>query len=146
MAKHKPTHADAHLVLELYDLRREAVMRESRKTIAAWLPRSFEEVKAITEFGHPSNAAWRQVSSYFEMAFGFARHGIVPADFLAEFTGEGLLLYAKLEPHLKRFRKEIAPTAFTNAEWLVKKSPFARERLKLLKKRVEAMKKAQPKA
>ena len=144
MSKHKPSHADAHLVLELYDLRREAVMRESRKTMVAWVPRSFDDVKAITEFSHPSNAAWRQVSSYFEMAFGFARHGIVPPDFLAEWTGEGLLLYAKLEPHLKRFRKEISPTAFTNAEWLVKKSPFARERLKLLKKRVEAMLKAQP--
>ena len=70
----------------------------------------------------------------------------MPADFLAEFTGEGLLLYAKIEPHLKRFRKEIAPTAFTNSEWVVKKSPFARERLKLLKKRVEGMMKAQPKA
>ena len=146
MAKNKPTHADAHLVLELYDLRREAVMRESRKTIVSWTPRSFDDVKAITEFSHPSNAAWRQVSSYFEMAFGFARHGIVPADFLAEYTGEGLLLYAKIEPHLKRFRKEIAPTAFTNAEWVAKKSVFARERLKLLRKRVEGMLKAQPKA
>lgn len=144
MSKKKPSHADAHLVLELYDLRREAVMRESRKTMVAWVPRSFDDVKAITEFGHPANAAWRQVSSYFEMAFGFARHGIVPADFLAEYTGEGLLLYAKIEPHLKRFRKEISPTAFMNAEWIAKKSPFARERLKLHRKRVEAMTKAQP--
>ena len=44
MAKNKPTHADAHLVLELYDLRREAVMRESRKTIVTWVPRSFDDV------------------------------------------------------------------------------------------------------
>jgi hypothetical protein len=146
MSKKKPSHADAHLVLELYDLRREAVMRESRKTMVAWLPRSFDDVKAVTDFAHPSNAAWRQVSSYFEMAFGFARHGIVPADFLAEYTGEGLLLYAKIEPHLKRIRKELSPTAFTNTEWIAKKSPFARERMKLFRKRIETQLKAQPKA
>ena len=90
MAKKKPNHADAELVLKLYDLRREAVMRESRKTMGSWLPRTFEDVLAITKLDDPRNAAWRQVSSYFEMAFGFARHGIVPADFLAENSGEGL--------------------------------------------------------
>jgi hypothetical protein len=135
----QPDHADAELVLRLYDLRREAVMRESRKTMAAWLPRSYEDVRAVVQGTHPANAAWRQVSSYYEMAFGFARHGIVPADFLAEHTGEGLLLYAKLEPYLAEFRKEYSPLAFRSAEWLVKKSPEARERLKLFRRRVAAM-------
>jgi hypothetical protein len=138
MPRKKPDHRDAQLVLRLYDLRREAVMRESRRTIAAWLPRSFEDVLAITQLGDPRNAAWRQVSSYYEMAFGFARHGIVHADLLAENATEGLLLYAKVEPYLKRFRKEVSPTAFRNAEWLAGRSAAARERLKLLRKRIQA--------
>ncbi len=146
MAKKKPSHADAELILRLYELRRETVMRESRKTMAGWLPRSFEDVLAITKLDDPKNVAWRQVTSYFEMAYGFARHGIVPADFLAENAGEGLLLYAKLEPHLKELRKHLAPTAFRNSEWLVKKSPYAAERLKLFKKRVATMLAAQPPA
>jgi hypothetical protein len=146
MAKRKPNHQDARLILQLYDLRREAVMRESRRTIAAWLPRDFEELRAITELSHPANAAWRQVSSYFEMAFGFARHGIVPADFLAENAGEGLLLFAKVEPHLKAFRKAISPTAFQNAEWLVKKSPVAEQRVRLFRKRIAAQRERLPSA
>jgi len=136
MAKKKPNHADAELILRLYDLRREPVMRESRKTIAAWTPKSLEELIEITRREDPRNAAWRQVSSYFEMAYGFARHGIVPADFLAENSGEGLLLYAKIEPYLREFRKQLSPTAFQNSEWLVKKSVVARERLKLFRKRL----------
>lgn len=144
MSKKKPNHADAELILRLYDLRREQVMRESRRAIAGWLPRSFEDVRAIAKLDDPKNAAWRQVSSYFEMAYGFARHGIVPADFLAENAGEGLLLFAKVEPHLKQFRKEISPTAFRNVEWIVKKSPTARERMKLFRKRVETQLAAQP--
>ncbi len=139
MAKKKPSHADAHLILELYDLRREAVMRESRRTMAAWLPRSFEDVQAVTQLTHPANAAWRQVTSYFEMAYGFARHGIVPADFLAENAGEGLFLFAKLEPYLKAIRKQISPFAFRNSEWLVAKSEEAQRRMGLFRKRIAAM-------
>jgi hypothetical protein len=135
MAKRKPDHRDASLVLELYDLRREAVMRESRKKIIAWRPTSWEDVVAITRPEHPDNAAYRQVGSYFEMAYGFARHGIVPADFLAENAAEGLALFAKLQPHLARFREEVSPTAFRNVEWLVKHSPVAKARLQLFQRR-----------
>ena len=67
MIKQAPDHHDADLVLKLYDLRREAVMRQSRSTIVKWIPRTYEEVVAITNLSHPDNAAWRQVSSYFEI-------------------------------------------------------------------------------
>ncbi len=103
MSKKKPTHHDASLILELYDLRREAVMRQSRNAIVQWLPKSWDEFIAITQPTHDLNAAWRQVSSYFEMAYGFARHGAVHADMLAESTAEGLILFAKVKPYLERF-------------------------------------------
>ena len=137
MAKKKPSHDDAQLVLKLYDLRRDPVMRESRKTIAAWLPRTFDDVKAITQLSHPHNAAWRQVSSYFEMAYGFARHGIVSPDFLAENAGEGLFLFAKVAPYLEQLRKEYSPTVFKNAEWIVANSASAKQRFEMFGKRVQ---------
>jgi len=143
MSKQAPDHHDADLILKLYDLRREAVMRQSRATLVRWLPRSYDDVVAITQLSHPDNAAWRQVSSYFEMAYSFARHGIVHADFLAENAGEGLLLFAKLEPHLARLRADLSPTVLHNTEWLVQNSPFARGRLELMKKRVASLLAAQ---
>ena len=79
-----PSTEDAQLVLRLYDLRREEVMRASRSTMLRWMPASAEDCIAITRFDHPDNAAFRQVSSYFEMAYGFARHGAVHAELLAE--------------------------------------------------------------
>lgn len=131
-----PTHADAELVLKLYDLRREAVLRASRKTLLAWVPLTFDDLRALTDLEHPDNAAWRQVGSYYEYAFGFARHGIVPPDFLAEYNGEGLLLFAKIEPFLAQLRAEVAPTAFLNSEWIVQNSAWARERMVLFRARV----------
>lgn len=139
MAKKKPDHRDAELILRLYELRREEVMRNSRSAIVQWLPRTFEDVVAITQPTHPHNAAWRQVSSYWEMAYGFARHGILNADLLAENGGEGFILFAKLEPHLPRLRKEISPTILQNAEWMARKCATAKKRLEIVRKRVATM-------
>ncbi len=139
MSKQAPDHHDAELVLKLYDLRREAVMRQSRNAIGQWFPKTYEDFIAVTQPQHPLNAAWRQVSSYFEMAYGMARHGIAHADYLAENTGEGMFLYVKVHPHLERFRKEMSPTAFRNAEWLVANSESAKRMFELVQTRVRKM-------
>ncbi len=139
MAKKNPGAKDASLVLQLYDLRREPVMRASREAVRTWLPRSFEDVRAIVRPDHPQNAAWRQVSSYFEMAFGFARRGALHAELLAENTGEGMFLYAKIEPWLSDVRREISPLAFQNAEWVATNTEAGAWRLELFRKRVAAM-------
>lgn len=135
---HKPTpdHHDADLVLKLYDLRREPVMRQSRQVMADFLPRSFADVQAVLQPTHPHNAAYRQVSSYFEMAYGMARHGIVNADYLAENTGEGLLLFAKLQPFLAELRGATSPFAFQNAEWLLQNSAAAQQRFQVFQARI----------
>jgi hypothetical protein len=135
--KQAPDHHDAELVLKLYDLRREAVMRESRKAMIEFMPRNYDEFMAATQFGTPVNVAFRQVSSYFEMAYGFARHGIVNPDFLAENTGEGFFLFAKVQPHLERFRREMSPTAFSNTEWLISNSGAAKMRFEMFRGRVQ---------
>ena len=139
MTKETPDHHDAEIVLKLYELRREEVMRQSRLSMIKFLPRNWEEFFTVTQPQHPNNPAWRQVSSYFEMAYGMARHGIVHADFLAENTGEGLLLYTKILPYLPRFRADVAPLAFRNAEWLVENSASAKRTHELFKTRVAKM-------
>lgn len=132
-------HHDAELCLKLYDLRREAVMRQSRDAIAKFLPKSFEDLIALTKPDHPQNAAWRQVSSYFEMAYSFARHGVAHADFLAENNAEGLLLFAKVKPYLQKLREATSPTAFFNAEWLASNSDSAKQRVAIFEKRIAGM-------
>jgi hypothetical protein len=140
MSKDKPDHHDAELVLKLYDLRREPVMRASRDAIMGkFWPKTYEDFIAVTKFDHPLNAAFRQVSSYWEMVYGFANHGIVNADFLVENGGEGLFLLAKIQPHLERFRKETSPFAFKNAEWITQNCPEGKRRYEMIQGRVKKM-------
>ena len=119
LIKDAPDHHDAELVLRLYELRREARIREARHFVSAeFWPATAEELLAITKPDHPHNVDFRQVGSYWEMAYGMARHGIVNPDYLVENAGEGLYVLAKAYPWLAEYRAAAYPTGFRNAEWI----------------------------
>ncbi len=127
MAKHTPDHHDAELVLKVYDLRREPVLRESRRAILReFWPKSFGDLEAVLKSDHPLNAPYRQVASYWEMVYSFVRHGIVHPEFWLETNGEGLFLFAKVDPFLAQLRQVSGPVAFRNAEWVARESPEGR--------------------
>src|ERR1041384_8377198 len=109
MQEKKATAADAELILKLYDLRREPVMRQARvDVIAKFIPKSYDEFIAVTKGDHPLNTAYRMVSSYWEMAAGLVKHGALHPDLFSENCGEGLIMFAKAQPHLDRLRTEVA--------------------------------------
>jgi hypothetical protein len=137
MTKERPDHHDAELALRVYDMRREAVMRESRAAInQKFWPKTYDDVVALTKADHPLNAPYRQVGSFWEMVYGFARHGIVHPDFWLESNGEGLYVFAKVAPHLDRIRAELSPVAFRNAEWISRESAEGRRLFAMFSDRV----------
>jgi hypothetical protein len=140
MPADKPDHTDAELILKLYDLRREAVMRKARNDLfGKFHPKSFKDLQAVQKRTHPLNTAYRMVSSYWEMAAGFVKHGILNADLFAENCGEGLFLYAKVEPYVEELRRGYSPTAYQNMEFVLKRSAEALRRLEIVRKRLQAM-------
>lgn len=125
--KDAPDHHDADLILKLYDLRRESSLREARARLTKeFLPRTAEEAVAVTRRDHPLNQAYRQVSTYWEMVYRMARHGIVHGDFLVENNAEGLVLYARVEPYLEQVRAAAGQHVFRNAEWVATEVPAGR--------------------
>ena len=138
MPKGTPDHHDAELAIRVYELRREPVMRESRAAInQKFWPKSFEDVQAIARPDHPLNPAYRQVASYWEMVYGFAKHGIVNVDFWLESNGEGLYVLAKVAPFLEQIRKEYNPNSYRNAEWIAQASGEGRRILGMFSERVK---------
>jgi hypothetical protein len=119
MSKAHPDYQDADLVLRLYEMRREPVMREARRAlITGYNPMTLEDCLAVVAPDHPHNAAYRQVGSYWEMAYGMIKHGIVHGDYMMESNGEGMLLFTRVEPWLAQLREKAGPFAFANAEWV----------------------------
>ncbi len=118
LQKDTPDHHDGELVIRLYELRREPVMRESRAMILSkYWPASADEATAVVKAEHPMNAAYRQVQSYWEMVYGMAHAGIVHPDYLIEYNTEGLFLFARVQPYLDAMRAAHTPRAFRHAEW-----------------------------
>jgi hypothetical protein len=138
MMKDAPDHLDADLILKLYDLRREESLRAAREKLTAeFWPKNAKEAVAVTAHDHPLNRTYRQVSTYWEMVYRMARHGIIHGDFLVENNGEGLLLYAKVEPYLAEIRAATSPRSFQNAEWVAKEVPMGRTIAEHMRARVK---------
>lgn len=137
--KEYPDHHDAELVLKLYELRRETVMRASRSAIiSSFHPTCLDDTLAITKGDHPLNAAFRQCNTYWEMVYGMARHGVIHAEFMLESNGEGLLLFSRIEPWLAEFRAAVGPLAFRNAEWVATQTEMGKLIAERFRKRMRA--------
>lgn len=112
-------------------------MRESRHALLTnFWPASADEAVAIAKSDHPLNAAYRQVSTYWEMAYGMAKHGVIHADFMMESATEGMFILARVHPYLAELRKG-NPTAFRNAEWMLANSQEARSAFERYRERVQ---------
>ena len=92
------THHDADLILRLYDLRRESVMRKAREWFIGWFPGTPEEARsACSGMGRQDNAYVRQVTSFWEMSFSIANSGAIDTELYAKNCGEGVLMATKCQ-------------------------------------------------
>ena len=142
----KPDHADAELILKLYDARRESEIRKARKwwTNNFWPESADDVLKVMRASGTDENAWFRQVLGYWNMAASFVTHGVLSEELFFEpsFSGEMFFIYAKLEPYLAEVREKMQnPMLLANFEKLAK-SKTGRERYKVISRNVENMRKA----
>lgn len=136
LRKEYPDNHDATIVLQLYELRREAVMRESRAAIySRFRPANAEEAVAVLKQDHPLNSALRQVVSYWEMVYGMMKWGILHTDYALESSGEGMVLYAKMEPYLEQIRAQNTGVRFLNAEWVATHTEAGKKLMERLRPR-----------
>jgi len=119
----------AKLLLKLYDLRREPVMRKAR----AWFredfhPKSAEEILAV--YRGKTSAAYRMVTTYWNMAAALVLHEAIDEKMFADVNGEHLMVYARLQPFLTEFRGLLNnPTYLDKLEQVILRMPDAQARL-----------------
>jgi hypothetical protein len=93
----------AQLNLQLYDLRREPVLREARAWfMAEFTPASFAELAAAA--GGPRNASFRMVLGYWDMAASLVTGGAIDGGAFRAAHGEVFLTFAKIHPFLAELR------------------------------------------
>jgi len=150
MAK-KATAHDAQLILQLYDLRREAEMRKARHWfVAEFWPETAEDfMNVVNKFPSQENSWIRQVGSYWDMAAALVLQGALHEELFIQpgCSGEMFFIFAKIHPFLKELRQKMNnPSAWSNIEKVATGSKAARKRLALVSKNIEARRKTAAKS
>lgn len=137
MEKHTSKAESAELILKLYDLRREATMREARSWMLTFFPESAQDVmNAIMK--PDTSAYYRMVVSYWNMAASLVNHGAIDEEMFNDANGEHIVIFSKIEPFLSELREIMGnPKVLANLEKLVMRQRDAKE---ILAKTRETMK------
>jgi hypothetical protein len=133
------TPSDAEIILKLYELRTEALMREARAWVTGqFWPATVEEYFAVAlNPADPHNAFLRQVLSYWEMAAAMVVHGALSAELFVDCNGEGFFLLAKFAPLLEAIREK-NPSFMAKTTELISRFSSAAQRYDVVLKNVEA--------
>ena len=126
---------DANLILKLYDLRREALMREARSWFFGFNPQSMQDFLDVMV--SEKSGQFRMVISYWDMAASFVNHGAIDEQMFNDANGEHLLVYAKVAPFLPELRKMFGSDQFLlNLETAIKRIPDVDQRIAGLRERI----------
>jgi hypothetical protein len=130
------TPQDADLILKLYDLRREATMREARNWMFTFNPTSVQDVIEVLLGEHSGH--YRMVISYWEMAAAMVNNGSIDEKLFNEANGEHLFVYSKVQPVIEEVRQMFGnPEFLRNLETLVKRIPNHEEAITAMRERMK---------
>ena len=101
----------ATLNLKLFELRREAVLREAREWfLRDFNPETFTELVGIVS--GERNASFRMVLGYWDMAASFVTTGAIDADAFRAAHSEVFATFGKIHPFLAELRTVSGETDF----------------------------------
>ncbi len=129
----KPTHEQAQLHLQVYDLRREARLRHARD----WFFRNyfverFDDAMRIAAPGTEGGALAMMVISYWEQACALLNYGLLHEDLFFETSGEFFGVWERIKPIVpearerfvnKQFLAQMEKAATRFESWTESRSP-----------------------
>ncbi len=129
-------HEDANLILKLYDLRREAVMRDARNWFFTFNPTSVNDFFDVMMGDHSGH--YRMVVSYWDMAASMVNQGAIDEELFLASGGEMIFVYAKIAKFIPELREAFgAPEMLQNMETLIKRIPEIDEKIAKMNERMK---------
>jgi hypothetical protein len=129
---------EAGLILKLYELRREEVMRKARD----WYFRSFNP-QSIADFNNDMMGEYgnylRMVLSYWDMAAALVNDGAISLQLFDASNGEHIGVFAQFELLLGEIRSTFGPRFAANLEKLIDATPDGRKRTATAREQMKAI-------
>jgi len=116
----KPSHADAELLLHLYEIRRDPELRRARAwVLTEFKPTTWADVKS-RYLSHVEEDRWyRMTTSYWEMVATLVNRGTLHAELFFDHTGEDIVTWERIKGLIPDARADLRPTYLTQFEQLV---------------------------
>ena len=129
----KPTHEQAQLHLQIFEMRREARLRQARDWFFKnYYADTFEEAMKVAAPMSEGGTNYMMVVSYWEQACAFLNYGLLHEDLFFETSGEFFGVWERVRPTLQQCRERfVSKTFLSNLEkaaqryetWIEKRSP-----------------------
>ena len=108
-----PTHEQGQLHLQVYDLRREARLRQARDWFFRnYIAETIEDSRRIAPPGSENGALVMQVLSYWEHACALLNYGLLHEDLFFETSGEFFGVWERVKPVIAAIRKQFSNPLF----------------------------------
>ena len=109
----KPTHEQAQLHLQIYDLRRETKLRQARDWFFKnYIVHTVDDVMRIAAPGTEGGAFAGMVIGYWEQACALLNYGLLHEDLFFETNGEFFGVWEYLKPIVPQARERFADKQF----------------------------------
>lgn len=116
----KPTHADAELLLHLYEIRRDPELRAARAWILSkYKPVPWSVMKKDYLSGSQEDRWFRMATSYWEMVATLVNRGVMHAELFFDHSGEAVVTWDRIKGVVPELRAAIRPTYLLNMERMV---------------------------
>jgi hypothetical protein len=129
----KPTHEQAQLHLQIYEMRREARLRQARDWyFKNYFVDSLDDAMKIAAPGTEEGALAMMVLSYWEQACAFLNYGLLHEDLFFETSGEFFGVWELVKPIVpqarerfvnKQFLAHLEKAAQRYETWIESRSP-----------------------
>ena len=116
----KPVHADAELLLRLYEIRRDPELRQARKWfLTEFKPAGWADIKS-RYLSHSDEDRWfRMTTSYWEMVGTLVNRGVLHSELFFDHSGEDIVTWERCKAWIADARADIRPTYLYQFERLV---------------------------
>jgi len=108
-----PTHEQAQLHLQIYDMRREAKLRQGRDWFFKnYFVDSLEDWMRIAGPGTENGALTMMVLTYWDQACAFLNYGVLHEDLFFETSGEFFGVWERVKPVVPQAREKFVNKQF----------------------------------
>src|SRR6185503_8794568 len=117
----KPSHADAELLIRLYEMRRDPELRRGRMWfLTTFKPAGWSEIKS-RYLSHDDEDRWfRMVTSYWELVGTLVNRGVLHDELFFDHTGEDVVTWERCKGWIADARADIRATYLYQFERLVR--------------------------